>query len=106
MATTKKPVKKRSVKKKPKKNILRVRILSMKTDPHQYKPYAPTFGFPEDSPVFIDVDLGKGVKMKKVKTEGTDGREIKGVLLNERGFQVLLENLMRTMLYLEPTRKS
>jgi hypothetical protein len=75
-------------------------------DPHPYKPFGPTFQ--PVKPLFLDFEVKRG-KAKVVKEEVVEfetglGITVEGVLLSHKAFESLLEEMHKSMLYVEPTR--
>jgi hypothetical protein len=78
------------------KRTVRLQLLELRTDPHQYKPFSPALVPQADKPIYVDFELpAKGVK------QDTD----KGVILSAVGFQSLLKEVAHTILNVRVTEK-
>lgn len=76
--------------------IVRLRLLELRTDPHQYKPFAPALA-PEsdDKPIYVDFEVPTGAKVDKGGV----------VVLNAAGFQGLLKAVAGTILKVHVTER-
>jgi len=74
------------------KTKIRVQIAELRTDPHQYKPFAPTFT--PAKPLYWDVEVTAG------KVREVDG----AIVVDDAALINLMEQIFRRMLFLQPTR--